>query len=611
MACFYCNVSDAWLFPEKSKRLWVTLAGGYFELFLWAWAVFVWRVTTPDSLVNYLAFVVLSACGVQTLFNFNPLLKPDGYHLLSDWLEVPNLQPRAANYAKSRLRWLLWGAARAEVEPRGRCLMLYGLVSWLYSLGFLGLSLVVMTHFLGARLGVLGVVGAMLLLLLSVRGLFHGVSAGEVTKMLRGRHRHNGTWALLAGDVAAALYFVQIEDRVGGAFQLRPATRAEVRAPLAAFVQAVYCDKEDRLSPGAPAARLEVVDRESRLAQKQAEMGEVQAKLRLLEIGPRPEEVAEQRQRVARAQAWRDLAEQDLRRTRRAHAEDLDRFAKQVVAAGAEVDVARDSFQRAQGLASRKALPEEQLREAEGKYRVSQARLAEDQAAQRAHQAKGTLEAEAELARRAKELADAQAAFRLLEAGTRPQDIQAEQARLARLREEVRHLEGQRQRQAVASPVAGLVTTAHVKEKIGQYLREGDLLCVVEEPAVLEAEITLAEQDVARVHLGQAIALKARAVPFETYSSEVARIAPAAGWGEAQSNVIVYCRFERALEMRPPGRGIGGYARWAPGADGEMTWVPEAGLLTGAAGIALAKLAATTSIEPAWDRLRLVAIPPA
>src|SRR5262249_23781950 len=34
MPCFYCNVSDAWLFREKSKRLWVTFAGGYFELFL-------------------------------------------------------------------------------------------------------------------------------------------------------------------------------------------------------------------------------------------------------------------------------------------------------------------------------------------------------------------------------------------------------------------------------------------------------------------------------------------------------------------------------------------------------------------------------------------------
>src|SRR5262245_33159603 len=90
MPCFFVNVSDAWLFRERSKRLWVTLAGGYFELFLWALAVFAWRATLPGTLVNHLAFVVVSVCGLQTLFNGNPLVKLDGYYLLSDWLEIPN-----------------------------------------------------------------------------------------------------------------------------------------------------------------------------------------------------------------------------------------------------------------------------------------------------------------------------------------------------------------------------------------------------------------------------------------------------------------------------------------------------------------------------------------
>src|SRR5262249_39145099 len=62
MPCFYCNVSDAWLFKGKSKRLWVSFAGGYFELFLWALAVFVWRLTLPGSLPHYLAFIVAAAC---------------------------------------------------------------------------------------------------------------------------------------------------------------------------------------------------------------------------------------------------------------------------------------------------------------------------------------------------------------------------------------------------------------------------------------------------------------------------------------------------------------------------------------------------------------------
>jgi hypothetical protein len=68
--------------------------------------------------------------------------------------------------------------------------------------------------------------------------------------------------------------------------------------------------------------------------------------------------------------------------------------------------------------------------------------------------------------------------------------------------------------------------------------------------------------------------------------------------------------FDWTLALCRPGQGIGGYCAWAPGDDGVKTWVADPGLLTGAAGIALALLAATTSVEPAWDRMLLVAIPP-
>ena len=86
---------------------------------------------------------------------------------------------------------------------------------------------------------------------------------------------------------------------------------------MAGFLREVYCDEGDRVSPGAPVARLEVPDLASRLAQKRAEVREAQARLRLLEVGPRPEEVVEQRRRVERARAWHDLARQDLTRLRR------------------------------------------------------------------------------------------------------------------------------------------------------------------------------------------------------------------------------------------------------------------------------------------------------
>jgi hypothetical protein len=64
--------------------------------------------------------------------------------------------------------------------------------------------------------------------------------------------------------------------------------------------------------------------------------------------------------------------------------------------------------------------------------------------------------------------------------------------------------------------------------------------------------------------------------------------------------------FDRTLEMRQPGRGIGGFRARAATEDGTRYWSNEEGILTGASGIALALLAATTSIGPGWDRMLLL-----
>jgi hypothetical protein len=80
--------------------------------------------------------------------------------------------------------------------------------------------------------------------------------------------------------------------------------------------------------------------------------------------------------------------------------------------------------------------------------------------------------------------------------------------------------------------------------------------------------------------------------------------------GEPGLGVAARFWLARTLEMRRPGRGIGGYEAWLGGDDGSQTWSTDSGLLTGAVGIALALLAATTPLEPAWDRMLLAAIPP-
>jgi lantibiotic modifying enzyme len=65
--------------------------------------------------------------------------------------------------------------------------------------------------------------------------------------------------------------------------------------------------------------------------------------------------------------------------------------------------------------------------------------------------------------------------------------------------------------------------------------------------------------------------------------------------------------FGRTLRYREPGRGIGGFLAFTPPDDDldRLVWNEEAGFLTGSAGVALALLAATSGVEPSWDRLLL------
>ena len=230
LPCFYCNVSDAWLFPQRYKRLLVTLAGGYCDLCIWAVAVFVWRLTPLQTPVNYVAYVILTLCGGRIFFNFNPFLRLDGYYLLSDWINVPNLQQRSRDRLMGTVRWTLWGGARPEAEAKGRLLLLYGAVSWLVILSY-GLAMFAAVFYVtGSSAGLIGRVTPAVFCFLITRSLFEGLSKGEVKNMFLLRHWRLAAWLLALGGVGAALAFVEIDDRRGGAFLVRPGTRAELRA---------------------------------------------------------------------------------------------------------------------------------------------------------------------------------------------------------------------------------------------------------------------------------------------------------------------------------------------------------------------------------------------
>jgi putative peptide zinc metalloprotease protein len=94
----YCDVTDSWLLPNKWKRIWISAAGIYVECFLASIATFVWW-NTEQGLLNSLSLATMFICSVNTvLFNANPLLRYDGYYVMADWLEIPNLRIKSTQF---------------------------------------------------------------------------------------------------------------------------------------------------------------------------------------------------------------------------------------------------------------------------------------------------------------------------------------------------------------------------------------------------------------------------------------------------------------------------------------------------------------------------------
>src|SRR5262249_46064232 len=197
----------------------------------------------------------------------------------------------------------------------------------------------------------------------------------------------------------------------------------------------------------------------------------------------------------------------------------------------------------------------EQLMAEQKKLQIVEFQLDQAKAQKQAREATGTIEFEGELARREKDLSDVRSTLALLEIGTRPEEVEAEKAKLERLQEDLTYLEAMHERVVVKTPVAGVVITPRVKEKIGQYIEKGALICVVEDTSTLEAEVTLPEDEAAGVEEGQTVQLKARALPFKKFKTVVDRKAPRATVAEkqVQGTITGYCHLSESDQELLPG----------------------------------------------------------
>ena len=92
----YVDASACWAFPSKWQRMAVGAGGMLFELFVAAIAALIWLQAADGSLTKQVCYYIMLTAGISTvLFNANPLMRFDGYFILSDLIEVPNLMQRS------------------------------------------------------------------------------------------------------------------------------------------------------------------------------------------------------------------------------------------------------------------------------------------------------------------------------------------------------------------------------------------------------------------------------------------------------------------------------------------------------------------------------------
>ena len=235
----YVDASAANGFASARQRAVVSAAGIMVELALAAVAVFAWLVVSP-GLVRDFALVVVLICSVSTLlFNANPLLRLDGYHLLCDALQLPNLALRSQGWWSAQ--WQRLVGADSALPPGSvaagelKWLLLYWPASWLYRLGLM----VALVFWLGHQSWLMGWVAAL--------ALVGWLAKAGITAMLRAvaqsadpRAKRRAVASAISITVVAlfALFVVPAPSSVVARGVVWPPERAQLRAESGGFVEA-------------------------------------------------------------------------------------------------------------------------------------------------------------------------------------------------------------------------------------------------------------------------------------------------------------------------------------------------------------------------------------
>lgn len=266
----YTDTSDAWRLTDKKQRLAIGAAGMLAELALAVVATFVWNFL-PDGPARSAAFIVATVTWIMTLtMNLNPFMRFDGYYLLSDVLEVENLQDRSFAHARWWFRERLFGFGESvpEVFPSalGRGLLIYACATWIYRLVlFLGIAALVYAFFFK-------VLGIILFTVEIVWFIGLPIAREGMEWWKRRADFHPNRNLLITGGLGVlvvGLMVVPWRTSISVPAVVQAVERAQVYAPVVSKIEAVQVKRGDPVAKGDSLMTLASPDLVHQIAQAQ------------------------------------------------------------------------------------------------------------------------------------------------------------------------------------------------------------------------------------------------------------------------------------------------------------------------------------------------------
>ena len=281
---FFCNVNDAWTFPELKARLWVTAAGSWAQMVVASVAAMIWWAATPGTALYTMGLSAVLMGGITSvLMNLNPLVPLDGYYALSDWLEVPNLRHRALAHLtwtlKTRVLRLDTPMPPAD-EREQRIFLIYGALAAVYILSIFVFIAGVVYGWLSQWLGAIGgLLFALAVWLMAREAIMEWVRTVRAVWQERraGLVRFWGSRRALAGaGVALVLLLGAVIQRpitVTGPYSVAPAERFALVAPDSGVVFQLFAPEGTLVAAGAPVVRIRnlALEREAEAAGRAAD----------------------------------------------------------------------------------------------------------------------------------------------------------------------------------------------------------------------------------------------------------------------------------------------------------------------------------------------------